>query len=79
MNKDLVVIITEDIAQELEYAEARNDHRAVDVLRSVLMRIQARTYEHSAMQEAREDDWIGRINEALDAYEAMEKSRRLDK
>ena len=73
--KDLIDIILDDMNTELEHAEARNDHRAVDILRMVIARIEAREYEHSAMQEAKEDDWITRINKALDDYAAMERSR----
>ena len=73
--KGLIDIILDDMTTELDHAEARNDHRAVDILRMVIQRIEAREYEHSAMQEAKEDDWITRINKAMDDYEAMNRSR----
>ena len=73
--KGLIDIILDDMYTELDHAEARNDHRAVDILRMVIQRIEAREYEHSAMQEAKEDDWITRINKAMDDYEAMEQDR----
>ena len=72
---NLIEVILDDLNTELNHAEARHDHRAVDILRMVISRIEAREYEHSAMQEAREDDWIGRINKAMDDYEAMARSR----
>ena len=72
---ELIDIILDDLNTELNHAEARHDHRAVDILRMVIQRIEAREYEYSQMVEAKEDDWIGRINKALDAYESMEKDR----
>ena len=72
---NLIEVILDDLNTELNHAEARHDHRAVDILRMVIQRIEAREYEHSAMQEAREDDWIGRINKAMDDYESMKKNR----
>ena len=72
---NLIDIILDDMNTELEHAEARNDHRATDLLRMVIQRIEAREYEHSAMVEAKEDDWITRINKAMDDYEAMNRSR----
>ena len=50
---ELLDIILDDLNKELEYAEARNDHRAVDLLRMVIDRIEAREYEHCAMIEGR--------------------------
>lgn len=65
--QELINVILEDLYTEISYAEARNDHRAVDILRMVCDKIEAREYEYSQMLEGREkSDWIDRINAALD-------------
>ena len=65
--QELINQILNDIYTEIQHAEARNDHRAVDVLRMVCDKIEARQYEHSQMIEGRElPEWIERLNDALD-------------
>ena len=53
---ELIDQILNDFEKELEYAEARNDHRAVDVLMMVIARIESREYEFSAMVDGRYPD-----------------------
>jgi hypothetical protein len=53
--QELINVILNDLYTEIQYAEARNDHRAVDILRMVCDKIEARQYEHSAMVEAKEE------------------------
>jgi transcription initiation factor IIE alpha subunit len=53
--QELIDTILEDLYTEISHAEARNDHRAVDVLRMVINRIEAREYEYSQMFEGRVD------------------------
>ena len=53
--QELIDTILEDLYTEISHAEARNDHRAVDILRMVINRIEAREYEYSQMYEGRVD------------------------
>ena len=53
---ELIDIILDDLNKELEHAEARHDHRAVDIIRMVIGRIEAREYEHCAMMDGRYPD-----------------------
>lgn len=53
---ELIDVILKDFRAELNHAEARNDHRATDLLRMVINRIEAREYEFSQMMEGRYPD-----------------------
>ena len=53
--QELINVILNDLYTEISHAEARNDHRAVDLLRMVCDKIEAREYEYSQMLEGRED------------------------
>ena len=53
---ELIDIILDDLNKELEHAEARHDHRAVDIIRMVIGRIEAREYEFGAMIDGRFPD-----------------------
>ena len=52
--QELIDTILEDLYTEISHADARNDHRAVDVLRMVCDKIEAREYEWGEMQQGRE-------------------------
>ena len=52
---ELIETILKDLHTEISHAEARSDHRAVDVLKMVINRIEAREYEWGEMQQGRID------------------------